>query len=119
MKDILVIEDESGSMTVLGKKTITQSLINTIVMSRELYDCYAGLEYKNVKWDGKSKVNLAGKDAIILTDGYCDFSLLENMGTKTAVVLCGLDSSNPKKLSNVKVFAAQDILEALDYVNNQ
>ena len=118
MKEIIVIEDTSGSMSVLGKKTITQSLMNTIRLSKELYDCYADLEYKNVKWDGKSKVNLAGKDAIILTDGYCDFSLLENIGAKTAIVLCGLDSSNPRKGLAVKVFSAQDILEALEYVIN-
>ena len=118
MKDIIVIEDTSGSMSVLGKKTVTLSLMNTIRLSKEFYAAYSDLLYKNVKWDGKSKVNLEGKDAVVLTDGYCDFLLLENMGTKTAVVLCGLDSSIPRKLSTFKVFPAQDILEALDYVIN-
>lgn len=119
MKKIFVIEDTSGSMSVLGKNAVTLSLINTIRLSKELNSAYADLTFKKIEWDGKSKIRLENQSSIILTDGYSPFSLLENLGEKTALVLCGLDSSCPKdlaKIANVKVFEAQDILEALDYV---
>lgn len=110
---ITVLVDASGSMSVLGKETICESLIQTLSLLPKInpsYECY-NFDFQN--WDRNSKVlfDVKGK-YLLLTDGF-DMESIDDRNV--SVVLVGEDAPN---VSNVNYFKAVDILNAVDFLRD-
>ena len=125
MKTILVFEDISGSMKILGKPVIQNSIHKTIEMVPEIYPEYADCKFEFKNWNG-SLEEISGMlkkttdPFIIISDGFLKnggIKDLSNSSLKGAVIFVGSDSLFQKEISkSIKTFKSLDILEAINYV---
>lgn len=112
--DITVFVDASGSMSVLGKKSICESLVQTLSLLRHLDSRFSDVHFtfENVLMNQEviEKLQNAQNKILLLTDGF-DIGVIENCNI--AVVLIGEDSISVEKKN---YFKAIDVLNAADYL---
>lgn len=124
MKKILVFEDSSGSMKVLGKMSVLQLIHKTIVMNKDIYSAFKDYDFEFQKWDGsfeKLSALLAKttEPFIITTDGFFNGGTLSDLGKinrNGCVILIGSDSIDMKISDCIKTFKARDILAGIEHV---
>ena len=117
---IQVLLDATGSMTVLGKEAIAESMIQTLSLLSKL-DASFREDTFSLKRDWLpsaeeiKKIKKAAESFIILTDGF-DVSYPE--AANVAVVLLGSDSGVNFKRNCKNTFCACDILNAVLYLKD-
>ena len=125
MKTILVFEDKSGSMRILGKLIILNNIHKTLAMLAEIYPEYCDCRFEFKNWDGSydelsASLKKSTDSFLIVTDGFEKNGSLKDLSeinAKGAVVFAGSDSLFKKEISeNIKTFKSLDILEAVNYV---
>lgn len=110
---VTVLVDDSGSMSVLGKETICESLIQTLALLTKLNPSYENWSFDFQNWDKDTKdINVPDGKYIVLTDGF-DIDIVENRNV--SVVLVGEDAPTKTK---VNYFKAIDILNAVDFLRD-
>ncbi|WP_443738694.1 hypothetical protein [Treponema sp.] len=110
---ITVLVDASGSMSVLGKETICESMIQTLTLLPKLNSAYEDCTFDFHNWDKNPDEMIGTKEKyLVLTDGF-DLVSIENCNV--AVVLIGEDAP---KVSKVNYFKAIDILNAVDFLRD-
>ena len=128
MKEITVLVDKSGSMNVLGKKSICEDLLKFLHLYPQMNSYENDLSFVQQDWDGSNEeLNAICKNLnsfIILTDGYscndnCESTLQAFSSDENkhfAIVLIGADAIfrqlDTKK--KILVFEAADINVAAD-----
>ncbi len=111
--NVTVLVDSSGSMSVLGKETICESLIQTLTLLSKLNPSYENWSFDFQNWDKDTKdINISEEKYIVLTDGF-DIDIVENRNV--SVVLVGEDSPD---ISKVNYFKVIDILNAVDFLRD-
>ena len=124
MKTILVFEDKSGSMKILGKAVILHSLHKTIAMFTEFYPEFSDCKFEFKDWNGSyeeiSKFLIRTTDSfVIITDGFAKNGSLKDLAkinSKGSVIFVGSDSLFQKEISeNIKTFKSLDVVEAVSY----
>lgn len=112
--NVTVLVDDSGSMSVLGKKTICESLIQTLTLLTKLNHSYKDWSFNFQNWDKDTKElkNSREEKYIVLTDGF-DIDSIDNRNV--SVVLVGEDAP---KVSKINYFKAIDILNAVEFLRD-
>lgn len=111
--NVTVLVDSSGSMSVLGKETICESLIQTLSLLAKLNPSYENWSFDFQNWNKDTRsITVSDKKYIVLTDGF-DIDIIENRNV--AVVLVGEDAPN---ISKVNYFKAIDILNAVEFLRD-
>ena len=111
--NVTVLIDASGSMSVLGKETICESLIQTLSLLPKLNLSYVDYSFDFQNWDKDISVLENQKEKfLVLTDGF-DLKSLDNRNI--SVVLVGEDAP---RTSNANYFKAIDIMNAIDFLRD-
>lgn len=112
--NVTVLVDASGSMSVLGKEAICESLIQTLTLLTKLSPPYKDwtFDFQNWNKDTRELKDSSEEKYIVFTDGF-DIENIENRNV--SVVLVGEDSPD---VSKVNYFKAIDILNAVDFLRD-
>ncbi len=111
--NITVLIDASGSMSVLGKETICESLVQTMSLLPKLNTSYKDFSFDFQNWEKDVDIlENQTKKFLVLTDGF-DLKSLDNRNI--SVVLVGEDAP---QISKVNYFKAIDIMNAIDFLRD-
>ena len=111
--NITVLIDASGSMSVLGKETICESLVQTMSLLPKLNTSYKDFSFDFQNWEKDVDIlENQTKKFLVLTDGF-DLKSLDNRNI--SVVLIGEDAP---QISKVNYFKAIDIMNAIDFLRD-
>lgn len=120
--NIKVLIDDSGSMSVLGKENICQSLVQTLALLEKMDEDFQNVQFEFLNWSPESDNSGSAIDcnvpSIVITDGLGKEKLFGGEAGKSgedargkapvAVVFVGPDC---------EVFHGENSFEACDIVN--